>query len=224
MTQVASREPVRSADRSLKYRLFGGGTDGNEQLTATIGIILLVLFAVLGVSIIRIGQLLWLHLFLGVILAAPVAAKIASTGYRFTRYYTASPAYKLKGPPHPALRVLGPLVILTTLTVFLTGLLLLLDGPGAPGILRLLHKLSFFAWLAVVGIHVVGHLAELPGSARAVSRGLRRTRDLPGTRGRALAIVGSLVAGLVLALVFLPEIHTWTAASGLHGIHHFHRH
>jgi hypothetical protein len=223
MTQVASHQPARSADRSLGYRLFGGGTDGNEQLTATIGIILLVLFAVLGVSIIRIGQLLWLHLVLGVILAGPVAAKIASTGYRFMRYYTADPAYKRKGPPPVTLRMLGPLVILTTLTVFLTGLLLLLDGPSAPSILRVLHKLSFFAWLAVVGIHVLGHLAELPRSARAVSRGLGRTRDLPGTRGRAVLIAGSLAAGLVTALLFLPEIHTWTSASGFHGFHHLYQ-
>jgi len=216
MTQVASHQRPSRTDRSLRTRLFGGGTDGNEQLTATVGVILLVLFAVLGVSIIRIGQLLWLHLFLGVILAGPVAIKLASTGYRFTRYYTANPAYKLKGPPPVALRMLGPLVILTTLTVFVTGLLLLIDGPSAPTILRLLHKVSFFAWLAVVGIHVLGHLAELPRSVRAVSRAAGRTRELPGARGRAIAIVGSLAVGLILALLFGPQIHSWTAGSGFH--------
>ena len=42
--------------------------------------VLLVLFAVLGITIIRIGQLLWLHLFLGVLLVGPVALKLASTG------------------------------------------------------------------------------------------------------------------------------------------------
>jgi hypothetical protein len=90
--------------------------------------------------------------------------------------------------------------------------------------LRLLHKLSFFAWLAVMGIHVLGHLAELPGSVRAVSRGTGRIRDLPGSRGRAITIVGSLAAGLVLALLFLPQIHTWTSASGFHGLIHLYRH
>src|SRR5580692_8444885 len=106
-------------------RLFGGGPDGNERLTALVGVILLILFAVLGVTIIRIGQLLWLHLFLGVLLVGPVALKLASTGYRFTRYYTGSRAYRRKGPPAAALRALGPFVILTTLAVFFTGLLLL---------------------------------------------------------------------------------------------------
>src|SRR5579863_1777311 len=122
---------VRMARRSRFYRFFGGGTNGNEQLTAVAGVILLVLFAVLGITIIRIGQLLWLHLFLGVLLVGPVALKLASTGYRFTRYYAATPAYRRKGPPHPLMRMLGPLVILTTLAVFFTGLLLLIDGPSA---------------------------------------------------------------------------------------------
>ena len=125
--------------------MFGGGTDGNEQLTAIAAVILLVLFAVLGITIVRIGQLLWLHLFLGVLLVGPVALKLASTGYRFARYYSANSAYRRKGPPHSLMRMLGPFVILSTLAVFFTGLLLLIDGPGAPSILRLLHKLSFFA-------------------------------------------------------------------------------
>jgi hypothetical protein len=137
------------------------------------------------------------------------------------RYYTGDPAYKQKGPPHPILRALGPLMILTTLAAFLTGLLLLLDGPSAPGTLRLLHKLSFFVWLAVVAIHVLGHLTELAGSLRAVSRGQGRTRNLPGTSGRTVVIVGSIGAGLVLALLVGPEIHTWTATGGLHGFHRF---
>jgi hypothetical protein len=179
-------------------------------------VILLLLFAVLGVSIIRIGQLLWLHLFLGVILAAPVGIKLASTGYRFTRYYTGSLPYRRKGPPNPVMRALGPVVILTTLVVFLTGMLLLVDGPGASSTLRLLHKVSFFAWLAAVAVHVLGHLAELPASLRAVSRAQGRTANLPGSRGRVMVIIGSIAVGLVLALLLQPDIHTWTSASGFH--------
>ena len=200
------------------WRLFGGGTDGNEQLTAIAAVILLVLFAVLGITIVRIGQLLWLHLFLGVLLVGPVALKLASTGYRFARYYSANPAYRRKGPPHPLMRMLGPFVILSTLAVFFTGLLLLIDGPGAPSMLRLLHKLSFFAWLAVVGVHVLGHLVEMPAALRAVSRSERRRHNLPGSRGRGVAVFAALAGGLVLALLFLPEIHNWTAG----GLHHFH--
>lgn len=214
--------PRARVTRSRFQRLFGGGTDGNEQLTAVVGVILLVLFAVLGITIIRIGndKMLWLHLFLGVALVGPVGLKLASTGYRFTRYYTSNPAYKRKGPPPPLMRVLGPFVILTTLGVFFTGLLLLIEGPSAGNLVRELHKLSFFAWLAVVGIHVLWHLRELPAAVIAVSRaeGGRR-RDLPGSRGRGVALLVALVGGLVLALIFLPDIHTWTAGLAYHPYH-----
>lgn len=224
---VLSESPARPAGRtepggrvrsSRRYRWLGGGTSGNEQLTAVAGVLLLVLFAGLGITIVRIGQLLWWHLFLGVLLVGPVALKLGSTSYRFTRYYAASPAYRRKGPPHPLMRVLGPFVVLTTVAVFFTGLLLLVDGPFASGTLRLLHKVTFFMWLAAVGLHVLGHLVELPGSIKAVSRDEGRTARLPGSSGRAFAIGGSLIAGLVLALLFLPDVHSWTSV----GLHHFH--
>ena len=32
--------------------------------------------------------------------------------------------------------------------------------------LRMLHKLTFFVWLAAVGLHVLGHLVELPRLAQ----------------------------------------------------------
>jgi len=43
----------------------GGGPDGNEQLTAVTGVVLIVLLAALGITILRIGQLTWPHFFLG---------------------------------------------------------------------------------------------------------------------------------------------------------------
>lgn len=219
LTQSANPPRARIVRRGRFWRVFGGGTDGNEQLTAIAAAILLVLLAVLGITIVRIGQLLWLHLFLGVLLVGPVALKLASTGYRFGRYYTANPAYRRKGPPHPLMRMLGPLVILSTVAVFFTGLLLLIDGPGAPSIVRLLHKLSFFAWLAVVGVHVLGHLMEMPSALRAVGRAERRRHNLPGSRGRTMAVFAALAGGLVLALLVLPDIHSWTAGRPL-DFHH----
>jgi hypothetical protein len=205
--------------RARRRGLFGGGTDGNARLTALTGTVLLILFAVLGITILRIGQLLWLHLFLGVLLVGPVGLKLASTGYRFTRYYTANPAYRRKGPPHPALRALGPVVILTTLAVFFTGLLLLVDGPGSSGTLRLAHKLSFFLWLGSMALHVLGHLLELPVSKRVMGGKAGRVQTIAGSRGRVLVLSLSLVAGLVLALLFLPDVHAWTSG-GLYSFHH----
>ena len=112
------------------------------------GVILIVLFAVLGVTIVQIGQLIWLHLFLGLLLLGPVLLKLASTGYRFLRYYAHDAIYRAKGPPIPALRAMGPVVVLSTLVVFATGIWLLVVGPRSRSTPLLLHKVSFFVWLA----------------------------------------------------------------------------
>jgi hypothetical protein len=216
---VAVTQPTRAG---LERRaLLGGGTDGNEQLTTVVGLILLVALAVLGVTIVRIGQLLWLHLFLGMLLIGPVMLKLGSTGYRFVRYYSAAAAYRLKGPPHAALRVLAPLVIATTLAVFATGVVLLVDGPGSRASLLVWHKVSFIVWIAAMAPHVLGHLAELPGSLRAVRRRQAGRSEITGlsdgSAGRTIALAGAAVGGLVLAIALLPDFGAWTAA-------HFHHH
>src|SRR5436305_2688984 len=65
------------------------GPDGNERLTAASGAVLFLLLAAEGVTILSIGQLLSPHLFIGMLLIPPVALKLASTGWRFARYYGA---------------------------------------------------------------------------------------------------------------------------------------
>src|SRR5690242_12731571 len=86
-------------DETAPRTLPSGGTEGNERLTVQAGAVLFVLLAVLGVTIALIGRLLWLHLFLGLLLIGPLAVKLASTGYRFARYYLGDGAYVRKGPP-----------------------------------------------------------------------------------------------------------------------------
>lgn len=172
--------------------LLGGGIDGNEQLTAMTGIVLIALLAALGVSIVGIGQLLWLHLFLGLLLLGPVALKIASTGYRFLGYYARAALYRAKGPPMPALRAMGPIVVLSTLTVFISGVVLLYDGPRGRDALVLIHKASFIVWLAFMAIHVLAHLPNLGRSLRAVrigseESGLRYEPSRGGAAGRCRA-------------------------------------
>lgn len=216
---VAPR-PVEPARHGfLRPALTGGGTAGNEQLTAIVGALLIVLLAALGVTIVLIGQLIDVHLFLGLVLIGPVAAKLGSTGYRFVRYYTHDPAYRRKGPPLLALRALAPLVVGTTVVVFVTGVLLLFEGPAHRSLLVLLHKVSFFAWAAVTGLHVLGHLAELPASMRAVKRESEGDSPLVshGGAGRWITIGGSVVGGLVLAIALLPYFGAWS-----HGLHHVH--
>lgn len=182
--------------------LTGGGTAGNERLTVVTGFVLIGLLAVLGLTIVRIGQLLWLHLFLGLLLLGPVMLKLLSTGYRFVRYYTANPRYRRKGPPHPALRVLAPLVVICTLVVFGSGVVLLLLGPSSRGPLVLLHKVSFIAWIVFTALHVLGHLPEMKTSASP--------KRLPGRAGRTLSLAAALVGGLLLAVALIPQFAAWT--------------
>src|SRR5438132_6062073 len=90
------------------------GVIGNERLTALAGAVLLVLILVELVSSANLHALLPLHIFVGVLLAGPLVVKLGSTGYRFLRYYTRSPAYVRSGPPRLLLRVLAPLLVVTT--------------------------------------------------------------------------------------------------------------
>ncbi|MGI8711875.1 MAG: hypothetical protein ACR2NR_01580 [Solirubrobacteraceae bacterium] len=235
-----SRRPVPNGADARPNRwqraLLGGGSEGNERLTLLTGLLLLVLLAVLGITIVRIGQLLWLHLFLGLALLGPVALKLASTGYRFIRYYTSDESYRRKGPPAAALRALAPLVVLFTLIVFATGVALLLVGPNSGGrdLLVLVHKISFFAWLAVTAIHVLGHLPEVlrllstAGRSRREIAALRSSHQVrrsgpdrgasaavpagsvSGGRGRGGALGLSLVAGLIVAVALLGQFAPWT--------------
>ena len=211
-----------SATRLLsRLRLTGGGTDGNQQLTALIGVVLTVLLLVIGVTIVRIGQLMSVHLFVGLVLIGPVGAKLASTGYRFFRYYTNDAAYRRKGPPEWYLRLSAPVLVLSTLAVFASGVILLFVGPANRGQLGLIHKLSFFLWAAVFAVHFLGHLPEMPTSLRAVRRAYgARASGTPGDAGRWITLAGALVAGVVLALVLLPQFSAWTAAGGLPHHHH----
>lgn len=215
---------IQDAEQSLPSRRgrpwFGGGTDGNERLTAVTGAVLLVGLAVLGVTIIRIGQLLWLHLFLGLLLIGPVVLKLASAGYRFARYYLATAAYRRKGPPHPLLRVLAPFLVIFTAAVFVTGVLLLVDGPGSRDQLLLWHKVSFIVWLVAMAPHVLGHLVELPPALHLTrATGQTRAAATAGGGGRAIALISAIAAGAVLAIVLLPDFSSWTAAAA-----HFHHH
>jgi hypothetical protein len=198
----------------IRRKLLGGGIDGNERLTALTGVALIVLFTVLGVTILRIRQLIWLHLFLGLLLLGPVMLKLASTGYRFARYYLRDPIYRSKGPPVLALRAMGPLVVLSTVVVFVSGTVLLFDGPARRGTPLLIHKVSFIVWLVFMALHILGHMP-------AMGHALRAAEDRGGVVGRWVAVVGAVVGGAVLAVVLIPHFGLWTAPGALPRHHHF---
>jgi len=185
------------------------GDDGvvaNARLTAAVAVALLVLLAAEGATIPFIGGLLGPHIFIGMLLIPPVLTKLGSTGYRFARYYSDSPAYVRRGPPHIALRSLAPGVVLTTLALFGTGVALLLQGPP-DDTMRFAHKLAFIAWVALMSLHVLGHLLELPGLASADWR--RGGAGVRGARLRVAVLAAAILAGVALALVIEPLASGW---------------
>jgi hypothetical protein len=198
---------IGGAERSAALRT--GGVAGNARLTGAIAVALLVLLAAEGVTIPFIGQLLGPHMFIGLLLIPPVALKMAGTGYRFARYYTHDEPYVRKGPPPIVLRLLAPGVVLTTLAVFGTGVALLFAGPPS-NTLIFAHKLSFIAWVALMALHVLGHLLELPRLASADWRrdGAGEGR-LAGVGLRASALSMAIVAGVALGFLALSVGRPW---------------
>ncbi len=185
------------------------GVLGNERLTALTGAVLLVLFAVEIVTVVLLRGLMPAHFFVGVLLIGPVAVKTASTGWRFLRYYTRHPAYRRKGPPRPAMRVLSPLLLVSTLAVIGSGVALALTGP-APALLLRIHVISFLAWLVLTIIHVTVYAARVP---KAIDEDWRRRTDRgeprTGRRARLAVNVAALVAAAIPAVALVPTAAPW---------------
>jgi hypothetical protein len=185
------------------------GVAGNARLTGAAAAALLVLLAAEGATVPFIGQLLGPHIFIGMLLIPPVMLKLAGTGYRFVRYYSGNPPYVRKGPPHLFLRLLAPGVVLTTLALFGSGVALLVAGPPSNALI-FAHKLSFIAWVALMTLHVLGHVLEVPALALADWRqsGSRETQ-LAGAGMRTTALGLALLGGGVLALLTYSVAHPW---------------
>jgi hypothetical protein len=190
------------------------GVAGNARLTGGAAVALLVLLAAEGLTIPFIGRLVGPHVFIGMLLIPPVLLKLASTGYRFARYYTGSPPYRRKGPPSLPMRVLAPGVVLTTVALFGTGVALTLAGPEDGSPLMFLHKASFIAWFALMAVHVLGHVLELPSLAMPDwRRSGGREAALAGSGLRLVLLGTSVVAGLALALATISIADPWLSAS-----------
>lgn len=173
------------------------GTVANERLTASLGAVLFVLFAAEGLTILlKVRSTLPSHVFLGMLLLPPVLLKVATTGYRFARYYLGDPAYVDRGPPMWLLRLAGPFVVLTSLAVLLTGIADTVLTP-VPRWADVGHKASFVLWFGCMTIHVLGHARETP---RLAAADWRRNTPIPGRGIRVLAIVAVLAAGIALGI------------------------
>lgn len=198
-------------------RILRGGTAGNARLTSLSGLLIFVLLAAEGLTILAIRTLFSAHAFIGFLLIPPIGLKLASTGYRFIAYYAGNVRYRAGGPPHVFPRVLAPFLVVSTVILFASGIILLVGGPGRVDAWRQLHTASFFVWFWLMAAHVLTYLFRafsLAGSDISQKPSAR----VAGVVDRAALNIGALILGIILAGVFLPWDPSWVHA--LSAFHH----
>jgi hypothetical protein len=201
-----------------------GGPAGNAQLTAWLGLLLLPLFVAELITLLSLNGLLSWHIAIGVILIPPALLKTTTTSWRILRYYTGTPVYRQAGPPPLVLRILGPLVVLSTLALLGTGVALLLIGPTAASTSLItvagqritvltLHQASTIAWAVATGLHVLGRVVP----ALQLTMTLGQDDKPAGGWLRTCVFLTTLALGAAGAVLASSTDH-WTS-SGLHRDH-----
>jgi hypothetical protein len=207
MSDSAAKTRREASGRGWRAVAGAWGQPGNERLTTSLGLVLLVLLGIEALTTLALHAYLPVHIFLGLLLVPPVALKLASTGWRFLRYSTNSGPYRVAGPPRLLLRLLAPLLVASTLTLFGSGVLLIIVGHGGGPLLQL-HVVSFAVWGVLIAIHILAYLT------RALRVGLAdwsrtATPVVAGRRSRRAALLGALLAGVVLALATYSVQQAW---------------
>lgn len=198
-----------------------GGPAGNARITAWSGLVLLVLIAVETVTVLDVRGLISWHIVVGTLLVPVALLKTATTSWRIGRYYTGHRPYRRAGPPPMPLRLLGPLVVLTTLGVLGSGLALIPLGPDASrrAIFTAfgqrvdtltLHQALFIAFAVATGLHI---LARTIPALRLATGKLQRTGSsrfaVPGRAGRTAILLATLVAAAFTATLVLGASTGW---------------
>lgn len=185
------------------------GVAANGRLTALIGAMLVVLLVAIAVTTLYLPAFLDAHYLVGLLLVPPVLLKVATTGYRFGRYYTGSPAYRLAGPPPELLRwFVAPALVASAVAVFATGIELWLFGLRFGFAWRSLHTISAVIFVLAAGAHMVGHLRQSADAVGDEAR-VKSNREVFTRRS---AVVASLLLGLVLAAASLLYVSPFPSA------------
>jgi hypothetical protein len=187
-----------------------GGPAGNALLTAWTALVLLVLSVAELLTLVDVHGLISWHVAIGALLVPPAVLKTASTGWRMARYYLGSTPYRQAGPPPVLLRLLGPLVVVSTLGLLGSGVLLVLLGESearqsliSVAGLRVdwltVHQGFFAVWLGATGLHLLGRIVPAvritiaPGSPGGVAGGWTRLLLLVTMSACAVALAVTLV-------------------------------
>ncbi len=197
-----------------------GGPAGNALLTAWTALVLLVLSVAELLTLFDVRGLISWHVALGALFVPPAVMKTASTGWRMVRYYTGAQAYREAGPPPMVLRVLAPLVVVSTLGLLGSGVLLILigeerarqtlvSGPLLSVDWVTLHQFFFALWCGATGLHLLGRIVPalritlVPGPPTRV----------PGSWVRVLLLVSMAASAAALAVVLVHVDGSWAHPS-----------
>ena len=208
-----------------------GGPAGNARLMAWTGLALLVLFLAELITVLDVRGLVNWHMAIGVLLVPPTLLKTASTGWRMVRYYLGHRPYHDAGPPPMILRLLGPLVVLSTLGLLASGVALLVLGPDTSRntLVSLLgqrvdavtiHQGIFVIWAGAAGIHTLCRLVPALRSTAVRLTAARFTavpgiapQQVPGQYRRAVTLATTMVVAVVTAALVFTSATAWQSAS-----------
>lgn len=193
--------------------------DGNERLTASVGLVLIVLTVIeLATLLLGLQRFLSLHVFVGIVLLPPVALKLASTGWRFTRYYTRAAAYRAKGAPQLVMRLMAPLLVAATIVLFGSGVAMGLLHGHSLRLARQLHGPASVVWMLLVGVHVLVYLKRALVSSKEDVDPTSRSA-VRGASARNLILAAAVLTGLVVGLGTITVQHRWLHLPAKHDRH-----
>jgi membrane-associated phospholipid phosphatase len=171
------------------------GVEGNRRLTSVVGFVQIGLLAVVILSGVVFGSVPVLHLFAGFVAIPLTVLKLGSTGYRAASYYLGRGPYRSAGPPTVIPRLLSPLLVISAVIAFATGVALFAMGT-THGTVATLHTDSAVVFIVLVLAHVAVHARS------AWSRSAAELNAAPAVRGsnaRWATLLAVAVVGLVLA-------------------------
>ena len=213
-------EAAGHSDRQDPNLPHTGGPAGNARLTSWTGLLLLALIAAELITLLDVTGLIRWHVAIGILITALVLLKTASVCWRILRYYTRSQPYRRAGPPPLALRILGPLVIASTLGVLGSGIALIAIGSQAsdrPMITLLgqsispqdLHQALFILFAVVAGLHLLARF--VPAVRQTAGRRGPDAANPPvaGRPARITVLTAAALAGVIALVLVLPSVTGW---------------
>lgn len=177
---------------------------GTARLAAWIGALLTVAVALqLWTVLSGVGPLRDVHVAVGLSLVVLVVAKLVPVGFRFLQYYRREPRFHAAGAPPLLPRILAPALVLATFVLLSTGVVMVVD-PGKTMDVIELHEASYYAFLALVVVHLLLRALPLAKSFASELSDARTVGRAPAVRAAtaigvaALAVVAALTGPVLL--------------------------